>query len=247
MNLNPLPLREHLPLLALFLLLPLLACSNPSLSPEHSEHSATWLEHRFGTIEDRDTGRLLNRILLRLSDSTTLPEVRDWISTAPVEQPWQIAVLRSAEPNALSVGGGRLFVTQGLFAALHTEAELAAVLSHEMAHDLLGHQAVAYQRAAKGSHPAVSYNIQEEINADALGALLLNRAGYEPAAALSALTLFYRSPRREVSQKMEQEFEKRTAELRSRLAESIDVGPTTENSREYNRVRRALLARPPVS
>jgi predicted Zn-dependent protease len=134
-----------------------------------------------------------------------------------------------------------------LFAALRTEAAFAAVLSHEMAHDLLGHQALAYQRATQGSHPAVSYNIEEEIHADSLGALLLERAGYEPTAALSALTLFYRTPGREVSEKKEREFDKRTAALRSHLSSRSNLGPTTENSREYNRVRRALLPRPPAS
>jgi predicted Zn-dependent protease len=50
------------------------------------------------------------------------------------ELPWTFEVLDNAEPKSGFVPGGRVMVTTGLLAALKNEAQLAAVLLHEIAH-----------------------------------------------------------------------------------------------------------------
>lgn len=47
---------------------------------------------------------------------------------------WTFVVLESARPASGFVPGGRVLVTTGLLAALKNEAQLAAVLAHELAH-----------------------------------------------------------------------------------------------------------------
>lgn len=47
---------------------------------------------------------------------------------------WHFAVLDSSEVNAYSVPGGYIFITEGALRQIDSEAELAAVLGHEIAH-----------------------------------------------------------------------------------------------------------------
>lgn len=58
--------------------------------------------------------------------------------------PWDV-------PNAMALPGGVIFVTQGLLETLHNEAQLAAVLAHEVGHIELSHcvDLVKYEITAK--------------------------------------------------------------------------------------------------
>lgn len=47
---------------------------------------------------------------------------------------WRFGILDDSDLNAFAAPGGYVFVTQGLLNLLDSEAELAAVLSHEIAH-----------------------------------------------------------------------------------------------------------------
>ncbi|WP_026871705.1 M48 family metallopeptidase [Inquilinus limosus] len=53
---------------------------------------------------------------------------------------WEITVLDDNSPNAWSLPGGKLGVNKGLLRYAASEAELAAVIAHEMGHAELGHQ-----------------------------------------------------------------------------------------------------------
>lgn len=55
------------------------------------------------------------------------------------ELPFYFAVLDSAQVNAYSAPGGYIFVTRGALRQMQDEAELAAVLAHEIAHVQLRH------------------------------------------------------------------------------------------------------------
>ena len=52
-------------------------------------------------------------------------------------QTYQITILNSPNINAFALPGGYLYVTRGLLALANDSAELAAVLAHEMAHEIL--------------------------------------------------------------------------------------------------------------
>lgn len=62
--------------------------------------------------------------------------------------PWRFAVLDTDSINAFAAPGGYVFVTRGLLLKLHSEAELAGVLGHEIAHVVLKHHLTALRREA---------------------------------------------------------------------------------------------------
>ena len=50
------------------------------------------------------------------------------------DRPFEFTVLNTPIVNAFTVGGGIVYVTRGALAAMNTEAELAALLGHEVGH-----------------------------------------------------------------------------------------------------------------
>lgn len=74
-------------------------------------------------------------------------EVGQRVATfAPVDLPWEFVVLNNDVPNAWALPGGKIAVNRGLLLELKNEAELAAVLSHEVVHAAAKHSAQAMQR-----------------------------------------------------------------------------------------------------
>ncbi len=59
--------------------------------------------------------------------------------TEQANDPWTFTVLDSPIVNAFALPGGYVYVTRGLLALANDEAELAAVLSHEIAHIVEDH------------------------------------------------------------------------------------------------------------
>jgi predicted Zn-dependent protease len=65
--------------------------------------------------------------------------------------PWHFGVLEAPEVNAFAVPGGTVFVTKGLVQHMHSEAQLAGVLAHEISHVLRKHHLKAIQKSAQTS------------------------------------------------------------------------------------------------
>lgn len=121
---------------------------------------------------------------------------------------WRFTVLDMDLVNAFALPGGYIYVTRGLLAHLNSEAQLAAVLGHEIGHVSARH-AARQQTAARvvgkvtGTMAAASggfnlgtlfgaglvrgYGREMELEADQTGATLLAAAGYDPAAGLQVL------------------------------------------------------------
>ena len=122
---------------------------------------------------------------------------------------WEVHVLSSPEVNAWCMPGGKIAVYTGLIEKLQpSDAELAAVLGHEIAHALREHgRERASERAleqlgiaALGVMTDVNTNLaqniadltivlphsrRQETEADRIGVGLMARAGYDPHAAVS--------------------------------------------------------------
>lgn len=117
-------------------------------------------------------------------------------------QPWDFYVLRDAEPSAIAVGGGHFVISDGLVAFARNESELAAVLAHEISHQVLGH-------FCRGTSPAVEridrgtvvqhYELDAEMDADREAIRLLAAAGFDPGAMESVLRCLQPQPRNDVS------------------------------------------------
>jgi predicted Zn-dependent protease len=120
---------------------------------------------------------------------------------------YKVTILNSPVANAFALPGGYLYVTRGLIALTNESSELAAVLSHEMAHVLLNHaldrarvveQADIVERVANDvlTDPSISrttkagsrltlasFSRNQEIEADKVGITIAGRAGFDPFAA----------------------------------------------------------------
>jgi predicted Zn-dependent protease len=122
-------------------------------------------------------------------------------------------VLDSEEVNAFALPGGYVYVTRGILAYLNSEAELVAVLGHEVGHVTARH-AVRQQTGATaagvgatligvltGSGDLASianmagtalvrgYGRDMELEADSIGAEYLTRLGYDPEAMIDVVRL----------------------------------------------------------
>lgn len=127
---------------------------------------------------------------------------------------FHFTVLDSTEINAFALPGGHIYITRGLLAYLNSEAELAAVLGHEIGHVTARHsvrQQSSHQAAGLGvgllgillpglNNPAVSqavnvagaallsgYGREHELESDRLGAEYLANVGYDPTAMLQVV------------------------------------------------------------
>ncbi|MGA7409406.1 MAG: M48 family metallopeptidase [Bryobacteraceae bacterium] len=117
---------------------------------------------------------------------------------------YQFHLIDSPAINAFALPGGQIFVTTGMLNFVDSEAELAAVLGHEISHVDLRHCIEHYQYEAtleKAGMPEAgqvaelahrlatfSFTPSQELEADAQGQRMSIEAGYEPDAA-SALFL----------------------------------------------------------
>ena len=55
------------------------------------------------------------------------------------ELPYQFVVLNNSTPNAWALSSGKIAINRGLLVTLDSEAELAAVLGHEIIHATIRH------------------------------------------------------------------------------------------------------------
>ena len=76
-----------------------------------------------------------------------------WLAsqTERSDLPWTFGVLDTETVNAFAMPGGNVFVSYGLLRRLGSEAELAGVLAHEIAHVLKKHQLTAIESNAGGN------------------------------------------------------------------------------------------------
>jgi predicted Zn-dependent protease len=111
---------------------------------------------------------------------------------------YRFHVVPTDQINAFAFPGGQIYITRGMLGFLKTEAELAAILGHEIAHVDLRHciERFQYQLALKRVGlggvgkvvdlarvlATVGYNKYQEIDADAEGVRLSVAAGYDPEA-----------------------------------------------------------------
>ena len=121
---------------------------------------------------------------------------------------WEFTVLDSEIQNAFCLPGGKVAVYTGLMDYMNNEAELAFVVGHEIGHAIARHGGERMSRTIVQSVGAVlvsmlfenetldaiygtgteigimlPYSRSNESEADAIGLILMARAGYDPSAS----------------------------------------------------------------
>lgn len=154
------------------------------------------------------------------------PEVNLYVSNvgqkvaahADLELPYEFVVLNNDVPNAWALPGGKIAINRGLLVVLEDEAQLAAVLGHEVVHAAAEHSAtqqrksqllglgvvlagVAGTQTEYGEAVALgavvgaqawqaSYGRSQELQADKYGIEYMVEAGYDPQAAVELQQTF---------------------------------------------------------
>lgn len=116
---------------------------------------------------------------------------RDLRIEAPAGCPSRVHLAQSNQRNAYA-DGRHVFLTTGLLARLRNDDELAFLIAHEMAHNILGHATIMRSDAVKrgigrtlGRSGAVIRGTER--TADRLGGQLMLDAGFDPIAGASIL------------------------------------------------------------
>ena len=150
-------------------------------------------------VKDDKLQAYINQVGLWLALQTERPDL-----------PWRFGVMDSDSVNAFAAPGGYVFITRGLLLRMHSEAELAGVLAHEISHVLKRHHLNAIQKnaqvglvtnlmstfsndngtlsgEAKKKLISVSSELyargldkDDEFEADRMGVVIAARAGYDP-------------------------------------------------------------------
>ncbi|MDP8242618.1 MAG: M48 family metalloprotease [Candidatus Hinthialibacter antarcticus] len=149
-------------------------------------------------VEDPDVRGYINNIGTKLVEASTNPN-----------GPYTFLVVKDETVNAFAIPGGYLYVQTGLISAAESEAEIAAVMAHELGHAeqrhpteslsrqmgakmvmdiVLGKDAGQYKQQAANLLMAggiSAYSRSAELQADEIAVYVLNRAGYDPNAMVS--------------------------------------------------------------
>ncbi|HKT11796.1 MAG TPA: M48 family metallopeptidase [Terriglobia bacterium] len=133
---------------------------------------------------------------------TVIPQQYNW--------PYQFHVVQQKEINAFALPGGPIFVNLGTIDSAANEAQLAGVIAHEMAHVYMQHSIKQMQKnrvpsliaglgqilgqmiggaggalaslggQLGGGILSLKYSRGDEAQADAVGAIIMYKAGYDP-------------------------------------------------------------------
>jgi Zn-dependent protease with chaperone function len=193
--------------------------TGPELSAQRSQLKPPW--NMFSPEKDVQLGKrnaeLLERHVILCND----PKVDAYLTqlglrlaaklpTRGVQYPWEFHCVNSKEINAFALPGGFVFVNRGAIEVSDNEAQLAAVMAHELSHVALRHGTAQASKAqlAQGAAGVFSglfggstggalltqgvalgaggvllhYSRTDETQADVLGTQALFDTGYDPRA-----------------------------------------------------------------
>jgi predicted Zn-dependent protease len=150
--------------------------------------------------QDPELNALVKRVGQRIAAVAERPEFA-----------WEFRVIDKDVANAFALPGGKVAVYTGILKYTQTEAGLAVVMGHEVAHALARHGGervsqsmiaqlglAAVQAGLGASNPAIvqgigvaygvgvalPFNRSQESEADRIGLILMAKAGYDPREAI---------------------------------------------------------------
>jgi predicted Zn-dependent protease len=139
----------------------------PDLPKGAEANSASVREHQRvlsaygGAYDDPKLQARLTAIVGKLSAASERPDLT-----------YKITILNSPAVNAFALPSGQLYVTRGLLALANDSAEVASVMSHEMAHVIARHAASREKQATE----LASMNVNDAVSGPQGGAMALARS-----------------------------------------------------------------------
>jgi beta-barrel assembly-enhancing protease len=165
---------------------------------------------------------------------------------------WRFSVVRNLAPNAFSIGGGYVFITDGAVNFVRSESELAAILAHEIGHELAGHFCGAsgqinsdglfdifsapetrQHKVGVGSM-TLSIDPVKEQQADQIALSILQAGGYDPHAMLEVARRMHSG---DTAQRMDAS---RIQSLEQTIANLPPI--SAESSEDFHKIQHILAA-----
>jgi len=167
---------------------------------------------QYGIYRDKDLQDYVTKVGRRVADQSTRADLE-----------FHFTVLDDEIINAFALPGGYVYVTRGILTHINSESELAAILGHEVAHVTEKHGLRNQSRAklldfATQVASAVTgtagvydlggilggvllkgYSREFELEADAVGARYMAKAGYSPDAMLNTIEILKAKDRIEIA------------------------------------------------
>ena len=155
-----------------------------------------------GAYDDAQLAAYVNEVGQRAAKASQRPELQ-----------YTFTVLDSEEINAFTTGGGYVYITRGIMNYLNNEAELEAVLGHEIGHVCARHPVRQQSKSTlagigaaavgiftgsadlaglanyAGAALVSGYGRDQELEADRLGAEYLVKTGYSPGHMVDVVRL----------------------------------------------------------
>jgi predicted Zn-dependent protease len=173
-------------------------------APGQREHQRVLAAYG-GAYENPKLQAKIASVVARLAAASERPEI-----------PYKVTILNSPTVNAFALPNGELYVTRGLLGLANDSAELASVLSHEMAHVVARHAAIREEQLRQSelitkvddilSDPEVgalalarsklqlaSFTRTQEFEADDIGVGIAAHSGYDPFGAARLLAAMGRN------------------------------------------------------
>lgn len=145
-----------------------------------------------GLVDNAKLSEYVSRVGQKVAKNSEMPNERFVFTT-----------LNSSQVNAWTIGGGRVYITRGMLSVMNSEAELAAVLGHEVGHVtarhtarretrmkwnkyqtgllaiLTGNPLLVSTKSVLDTTSGLSYSRRQESAADKLGFATIKQAGYD--------------------------------------------------------------------
>jgi peptidase M48-like protein len=195
-----------------------LACA-PMVCAQRSQLKPPW--NIYSPEKDIQAGQQYGHVLQQRLPLCNDPKVDDYLTrlgmklvsklpTRGVQYPWEFHCVNSKEINAFALPGGYVFINRGAIEVADNEAQLAAVMAHELSHVALRHGTAQASKAQLAQGAAgifggifggsaggalltqgvalgagsilLKYSRSDETQADVLGTQTIYDLGYDPRA-----------------------------------------------------------------
>ncbi|MGH6782307.1 MAG: M48 family metalloprotease, partial [Sphingomonadaceae bacterium] len=153
-----------------------------------------------GVHDDLELKEYVQRVGEKVAKHSSRPELE-----------WKFTIVDTDDVNAFATMGGYVYISRGILPYMRSEAELAAVLGHEVGHIAAKHLQSRQRKSTMAGlasaataiftgmpqlaeltnlagHAIISgYGREAELEADRLGAEYLAKAGYDPDAIIGVI------------------------------------------------------------